>query len=355
MSKKSRAKRSKRTGRPGRNGEADFWAPGYGRAALGRMDEIRALISAGKYPNSHTIARELSWSVRTVKRDLAFIRERLKWPLEFSQERNGFYFTNPVPYFPAIPLTEKETVGLFVAQKAIDQFKGTALEPVLGSAFRKMMAALDDSVKYSLGDLDGVVSIRPLAPGDADIEKFQIFTRAIREKRVLRFVYRGHGKVVTKYRAVHPCRVGYVNNLWTLFAFDPKADSMRKFVFFRVTELKLTDERFTVMHAFDLNKELEGSMGLFKGNEMHDVAIEFDAWGADDVRGRTWHASQKLTDRADGTLLVTMRLNNLEEIEKWVLGFGEHATVMKPQKLRERVGKIGAQLAGRYGGSGSAL
>jgi predicted DNA-binding transcriptional regulator YafY len=57
---------------------------------------------------------------------------------------------------------------------------------------------------------------------------------------------------------VHSCRIGYVNNLWTLFAFDPKADGIRPFVFFRVTELKLTDERFTVMHQFDLSKELIG-------------------------------------------------------------------------------------------------
>jgi hypothetical protein len=34
----------------------------------------------------------------------------------------------------------------------------------------------------------------------------------------------------------------------------------------------------------DLNKELEGSMGVFKGSERHEVVIEFDAWGADDVR-----------------------------------------------------------------------
>src|SRR6478609_3988338 len=113
MKKVPKRSREREKARPASNGEVDFWPPAYGRAAMGRMDEIRALISAGKYPNSKTIARELAWSVRTVKRDLAFIRERLKWPLEFSQERNGFYFTKPVPFFPSIPLTEKEVVGLF--------------------------------------------------------------------------------------------------------------------------------------------------------------------------------------------------------------------------------------------------
>jgi len=88
---------------------------------------------------------------------------------------------------------------------------------------------------------------------------------------------------------------------------------------------------------------------VFKGNEMHEVVIEFDAWGADDVRGRTWHASQKLTDRPDGRLVVTMKLNNLEEIERWVLGFGEHATVVKPQELNERVRIAAEKVTAKYG------
>src|SRR3954468_6450508 len=173
MRKKVRARKKaptvspKRRGNAASNREVDFWAPGYGHAALGRMEAIRALISEGKYPNSHTIARQLEWSLRTVKRDLAFMRNTWKLPLKFNPERNGFYFTRPVPFFPGIPLSEREVVGLFVAQKSIEQYKGTSLEPVLHGAFRKMIAGLDDSVKYSLGNLDEVVAIRPLAPGDA--------------------------------------------------------------------------------------------------------------------------------------------------------------------------------------------
>jgi predicted DNA-binding transcriptional regulator YafY len=353
MSKAKRAKRGtphpRKKGKAGQNGDVDFWGHGPGRPGMARMEAIRALISEGKYPNSHTIARELEWSVRTVKRDLSLMQNRLNLPMEFDPQKNGWYFTKPVPFFPSIPLTEKEVVGLFVAQKSIEQYKGTALEPVLNGAFRKMMAGLDDAVKYSLGNLDEVVSIRPLAPGDADMEKFQLFTRAIREKRVVRFVYRKHGKVTTAVKLVHPHHVAYVNNLWTLFACDPKAKGIRKFVFLRVTGLELTDERFAVAQRLDLNKELEGSMGVFKGTEKHEVIVEFDAWGADDVRGRKWHASQDLKDRPDSSLVVTMTLNNLEEVERWVLGFGEHATVVKPEELKERVRIAAEKVTAKYG------
>jgi len=238
--------------------------------------------------------------------------------------------------------------SLACRHRCAEQYQGTSLAPVLEGAFRKMTAQLDDSVKFSMGDLERMVSIRPFAPGDADLEKFQSFTRAIREKWVVRFVYRGHGKVATKRRVVHPCRVAYVNNLWTLFAFDPKGDGIQKFVFFRVAELELSNERFIAVHRLDLNKELEGSMGVFKGSERHEIVIEFDAWGADDVRGRTWHASQKLDDHPAGGLTMTMTLNNLEEVTRWVLSFGEHAEVIQPAELKERVQKTAAEMQKKY-------
>jgi len=318
------------------------------RPAMARLEAIRALISAGKYPNSHSIARELEWSVRTVKRDLSLMQNRLNLPMEFNQAKNGFYFTRPVPFFPSIPLTEREVVGLFVAQKTIEQYKGTSLEPVLNGAFRKMMAGLDDAVKYSLGNLDEVVSIRPLAPGDADMVKFQLFTRAIRERRVVRFVYRKHGEVRTAVKKVHPCRIAYVNNLWTLFGSYTNGAKVQKFVFFRVTGLEVTDERFAETAPLDLNKELEGSMGVFKGMEKHEVVVEFDAWGADDVRARTWHASQDLTELPNGRLRVKMRLNNLEEVARWVLSFEEHATVIEPPELKKRVKQSAERIAQKY-------
>ena len=53
--------------------------------------------------------------------------------------------------------------------------------------------------------------------------------------------------------------------------------------------------------------------------------------------------------RPNGSLVVRMTLNNLEEVEKWVLGFGEHATVIGPPELGECIARIGKGLALKYG------
>ena len=85
-----------------------------------------------------------------------------------------------------------------------------------------------------------------------------------------------------------------------------------------------------------------------KGNGDHQVVIEFDPWAADVVRGRQWHSSQQVTDLPDGGSRMTMRLSGLEEVERWVLSWGTHATVIRPRLLADRLRSIAATLAHRY-------
>jgi predicted DNA-binding transcriptional regulator YafY len=47
---------------------------------------------------------------------------------------------------------------------------------------------------------------------------------------------------------------------------------------------------------------------------------------------------------------VRLRLNSVEEVERWVLSMGTHATVIRPEKLRERLFKATHELFERYGG-----
>jgi predicted DNA-binding transcriptional regulator YafY len=78
------------------------------------------------------------------------------------------------------------------------------------------------------------------------------------------------------------------------------------------------------------------------------VVVDLDAWAADEVRGMRWHSSQELTELPKGMLRVTMRLNNIEEVEKWVMGFGTHGTVVRPHALRERLAGTAREWGRRY-------
>ena len=99
----------------------------FTRPPMERMMRIHRIIENKEYPNAKQLAKELEVSLRTVKRDLVFMRNRLKLPMEFDGKRNGHYFTEPVPNFPQVPMTEREMWHLFIASQAIEQYRGTPL------------------------------------------------------------------------------------------------------------------------------------------------------------------------------------------------------------------------------------
>lgn len=316
--------------------------------AIERMQRIYRLIENGEYPNCVELSREFEMSLRTLKRDLDFMRTRLSLPIEFDVDRNGYYFSQAVPQFPQLPMSEADIFTLFVASKAIEQYHGTPLQKMLETTFRKLTGQLDGNLRYSLGNADGVLSFRPFAPADAELKDFDLLMRAVSQRRAVRFSYRNRGQVKAQARHVHPYHIACVDNQWCLFAFDVGRKDIRTFVLARLSKPVLTGKRFTVGRKFDLAERLRGSLGLYQGKEDYEIVVELDAWAADDVRGRRLHSSQELTELPGGMVRLRLRLSSLEEIERWILSMGSHATVIRPEKLRERLAKVGGSLLERY-------
>jgi proteasome accessory factor B len=84
------------------------------------MKRILGLLQDGAYPNCNTVAAELEVSPRTAARDLDCMRDDLELPIEYDDQRHGFYLTQPVQGLPIVPVTSKELFAVCVAHKAIE-------------------------------------------------------------------------------------------------------------------------------------------------------------------------------------------------------------------------------------------
>jgi proteasome accessory factor B len=313
-----------------------------------RILRLHQLLQNREFPNCTTVAREFEVSTRTILRDIEFMQERLKLPIEYDEARWGYSYTRSVDQLPGLPMTEGEMFALLVAHKAIAQYQGTPFQQPLAAAFRKLTGQLDGSTRYTLHNLDEALSFRPFAPDTADLETFQALTRALQERRVVRFQYRNLGAKQAQRRTVHPYHLACIENHWYLFAFDVNRQAMRTFVLTRLSRPQLEQERFEKPRRFNPDEYLRGSLTVFKGEGDYEVVVDFDAWATDLVRGRRWHATQELTELPDGTSRLRLRLDNLEEMERWVLSWGMHATVVRPRELARRIQRTTATLAERY-------
>ncbi len=52
---------------------------------------------------------------------------------------------------------------------------------------------------------------------------------------------------------------------------------------------------------------------------------------------RVWHQPQVEEECKDGSLKLALRVDKLDEVERWVLGFGAHVTVVRPAELTARI------------------
>ena len=324
-------------------------AGGRKRPPFERMKRIFGWLQDGKYPNCTTLAAEFGVSAKTSRRDIDFMRDRWELPIEYDDRKFGYHFIKPVDRFPGVPVTEKELFAMCVANKAIEQYRGTALEQPLELAFEKCMGQLDDQERFTLQNLDEVLSFRPFAPEDADLRLFELITEAIRERRELEFGYRKPGEKVAEARRLHPYHLTQFNNRWYLLGRDCERKEIRKFVLGRMREARVTPERFTRPADFDAKKFFDRSLGVMTGEGDYEVVIEMDAWLTDVLRGRRWHPSQVWTELPSGGSQLRMRLSCLEEIEQWVLSWGTRATVIAPTDLRERIFNTTESLWQRYG------
>ncbi len=313
-----------------------------------RMMLIHERIQGGAFPNCSTLAKEIDVCIRTVLRDVDFMRDRLRLPIKYDDLKYGFCYTKPVEKFPSLPVTEAELFALLVAHKAIAQYHGTPFETPLRSAFQKLTTQLGSTTPLSLDGLAQVLSFRPFAPEDTDLELFEVLHRALQERREVRFHYRNLGTVRANQRQVRPYHLACIDNHWYLFAFDPARQDMRTFALTRMSRPELTDHRFARPKNFNPDEYLRGSLSVFKGKEDFEIVVLFDAWAADLIRGRQWHGSQEIQELPGRKLRMRMRLNNLEEMERWILSWGRHATVERPKKLIIRLREAAREVAAKY-------
>jgi predicted DNA-binding transcriptional regulator YafY len=316
----------------------------YSRPPLERMQRFHQIIHSGKYPNAIYLSVELEVTTKTVYRDLEFMRDRLGLPIEFDRLRKGYGYKEEVSAFPTLQITEGELFALVVAERALQQYRGTSFEKPLLSAIHKMEQSLPNTVSFNLAEVEQTISFRTSAEPVLNLEIFDALARATSHRQQLRFTYRKPGKQQPELRLVDPYHLANINGEWFLFGHDHQRRDIRTFALPRIVTVGLTGRSFAPHRRFSLEQRLRDSFGVHSGQGDFAVVIRFDAEVADYIREKRWHPSQKLRELPQGRVELRMKLSSLAEVQRWVLGWGGKAVVVAPAKLCEAVRQAAKQI-----------
>lgn len=303
---------------------------------LARILNVLRLIQGRGQWNAKSIANELGVTERTVYRDLqALAYAGVPW--SYDAEEQGYRVRSDYR-FPVPNLTEEELVGQAVAT-AITKAAGLDVAGTAGPTTQKIAAASGDDTKQLLADVERVVCVLGLQLADHSrhqeaVEKVQ---KALIEKRKIGGTYKSPYESQPVELRLTPFRLCLIKNAWYLIGQPADGDAPKTYRIARFDRLELLDEAAAVPDNFDLAAYLGNAWAVYRGSEAFDVRIRFLPEAARLVTETHWHPTQEVTPTPDGGVVVSFRVDGLEEICNWLLGWSGRAEVLEPKELRRMV------------------
>lgn len=307
------------------------------RTSLVRMLAIHQRVAACTNPNATRLSHELEVSVKTINRDIACMRDQFRLPIEYDTSVNGYVYTGPVESFPLLALTEGDLFAMLVARQSIEQYQGTPFAEPLRAAFAKLAAGMKGVLHVAVDTLAAPVTFRHSGVGTIDPEVFSRVSQAVVQHRELRFEHQKLGDDVHRVRLLQPYHLACVDAQWYAIGMDLVRKEMRIFALARMRNTELLNETFTVPEDFTVDNYLKNAFGVFAGEARHLVRVRFDAWAARLLRERHWNPGHQFSDLPGGGVALEMKVPALEEIEPWLLSWGDHAHVLAPEELVTRM------------------
>lgn len=305
---------------------------------LERLLLIDSLIRTTQRPTSISLAQSLEVSERTVRSDLAFLRDRFNAPLEFNQQK-GHHYTDSEWRLPSISLSKGELFALTLGARMLEAYAGSPYAPQLRSAIARISERLPETTWVNLQHVaDEQILFRPGAEIDLDPEIWHKLEDACRTKKSVQMTYYTASRnaiserkldpyLLHIYRGTNPYVIGYCHN----------RKQVRWFRVDRIKQLEVLIETFVQDPNFHAKEHLDTIFQHEVGEAPIPVCIWFDAKTAPYIWERRWHSTQEIEKYPDGSLVLKMTVRGINDLKRWVLWYGKGAVVKSPLELVQLV------------------
>ncbi len=279
----------------------------------------------------------------------------------FNKETRGgetFYSINelnlPAPSAVA-DLRPKERLSLLIARESMQGLARTNIIQHFDSALVKLLG-LDSA---ALSALSGPNPYRVSRPYTSDeLECIDLIEEAIQNKQDIDLLYQSAHEESARPRCVQPIAIVIHQNAAYLSAIKVQPSSAmnddtpqhRFYKLSRITDVTILDTKFTFSEeaARALSDEaMPKQTSFYSGDEIR-VEIEFPASYERYVEEFPIALNQQVLPIDEETLCIQAKVHGVDVAMRWVLSWGDVATVRSPDGLRARLRELTCVLSHRY-------
>jgi predicted DNA-binding transcriptional regulator YafY len=319
-----------------------------------RIYQIDQILSGRRFVPRQELQERLGVSWATLKRDLAYLKNRLNAPIIFDKDLGGYRFEHearrigPQYELPGLWFSAEEIHALLTMQHLLSNLDTGGL---LGPHIKPLLARLTGLLGTAENPIEEVqrrIRIMTVGARAFHLDHFQAVGSALlrRKRLVIRYHARGTDEVTE--REVSPQRLIHYRDNWYLDAWCHLRDGLRAFSVDAIEHAEILDKRSKDVSDKRLDDVLGSGYGIFSGENVHWAHLSFTPERARWVATERWHPNQTGQLLEDGSYELRVPYNDDRELIMDIMKYGADCTVLEPPELIDRVAKELARAARQY-------
>lgn len=309
-------------------------------SGLNRIVAIHNQIASGCLPRVEDLARTLSVSPRTIKRDLDNMRNSMHAPILYDRRKKGFRYAGFGWTLPAQKLSEGELLAFFIAERALESLGQTTHAMELRTALSKLALLLPEVVSVNIAALSESISYEERPTVSVEPHKLHVVARAAMDRESIDFSYFSPHKQEVTRRIADVHLIHNFSGDWYAVSYDHKAKDFRDFHIGRMSDIRQTGKFFEPQKGWNKDDYLRRGFSMTRGGRLCSVWIRFDAYQAQWMRERQkFHPDEIREELSDGSLRIRFKIgeSGLEAVARFCLQYAGNCVAEKPKKLIQMI------------------
>jgi predicted DNA-binding transcriptional regulator YafY len=300
--------------------------------------------------HAHLVEHGCHVNDRTVRRDIKAL-EAMMVPMTEQKNEDGASLFSIEPnslFSQQFVLTPKTLLGLYLMKGFAGNFKSSPFSKDFQELFLTIDGCLNEKAREFFQELASVVQAADKVQWghliNADI--FATIQAACAEEHVLEADY-DSVQTGLRNRRLGPHAIYFDRGAFYLLAEDLESGSLKTFAVPRFKQARILNEPYNTPKV-NPKEYYRDSFGVWRGETIETVVLEFSREVAVYAAETQWHPSQKAEILSDGRLRLTISIALTPDFVNWVVSFGDKATVQEPESLKHRIYEIATILQKRY-------
>jgi predicted DNA-binding transcriptional regulator YafY len=316
-----------------------------------RIYRIDHLLNDRKLVSFQELLDRLEISPATLKRDLAYMRDRLNAPIVYDKELNGYRFeANTESYsLPGLWFTPEEIYALLAMDHLLGNLDASGLLGKQIKPLQSRLLAMLDSTDNSLEEIRKRVKIEKIGARKLDYDFFQEIGMSLVKRKRLSIEYQSRSKDEYTIREISPQRIIYYRDNWYLDAWCHQRNALRSFSLDAIKRLEVVDRRALDMEEDELDSELGSGYGIFAGKDVQWATLIFNSDRARWVANENWHTNQEGNYLPDGSYELRVPFSDAREIMMDIMKYGADVKIESPELLVKALLDNLEKLSKQYG------